>query len=504
MKEEYKIDFLPLLEERSGVNYSKSMNPEEKVNYLVQNLRLTINNHKFLHDMTASNTLDYKSFPFLKNEYDINKDNFKGEGAAIVDLLRRLNEEKEGISFEKYDLKDLSGFFQDDQSELKNKLKQNAHCISIVTIDDKKYIIDCAYRQFFPSQDEKQEQDSERVDLSSLCLNDEKRKNVAEHVLKYGFVEATPGNLKIYMDTFIEAIAKDKNIKFPSEEDYIEKIKGKTITGDLPTKQITEQCNINQGLRQYYFEKRKEEQNSDKKNNYMKICNSLVSYHPRGFSIIEKDGKEYIKGNIGGLQGVEDKRLDEQLRKKIYLILAKVQRGEIEFTEKNLKLYIDAFLILVSGDINIERPTIEQYNDILEIDKFKKYGAVTDTYIIDSEPYIINDYQYDQFDEKMSAEEKLTSIVQKERHLLMNGRNLMAESLIGDCEDSTARVSFDCASKGFTDTHYLFPGFYLDEGAIGHNCTITTLDGKSYLIDCTYRQFFIKDNKEYPRYVYDS
>lgn len=497
------INTIPILDRTIGLNYNETMNPEEKINHLVQNLRLTIDNHHQLHDVTGAKSLDYRKYPFQKNEYDIKQDNLLGEGAATVDLLRRLNWEKDEISFEKYDIRHLSDFYPDAQDELRNRLEKNTHSISIVTIKDKKYIVDCTYRQFFSSQDEKQKKDSEHIDLSELCVNSEERKKIAEQVLRYGWIEATPENIKKYMDIFIDAAAGGINISFPTEQDYVDSIKGTIISGDIPEKKITEGCTINQGLRQYYINKSKEEQNKDKKRLYQKIRNALA-FQNRSFSIIEKQGKYYIKGNIGSLDYDEDKNIDQQLKQKIYVILKKAQDGEIEFTEKNLKLYMDAFLILVSGDKTVERPTIDEYNEILGLSTLKKFGTVTDTYIIDSEPYIMNDFHNNQFNQKMSPEEKLTNIVQKERHFLMKSRNLMAESLIGDCEDSMARISFDCASKGFTNTHYLFPAFYLDNGAKGHNCTITTLNGENYLIDCTYRQFFIKSNEnDNPRNIYD-
>ncbi len=493
----------PLLDRNIGLNYAQTMTPEEKVNYLVQNLRLTIDSHKQLHDVTGAKTLDYKRYPFQKNEYDIEEDDLLGEGPAVVDLLRRLNWEKDEISFEKYDIKHLGDFYSDTQDELRNRLEKNTHSVSIVTIKDKKYIVDCAYRQFFPSQDKKQNKDSEHIDLSELCVNSEERKKIAEQVLRYGWLEATPENIKKYMDMFIEVAARSENTNFPTEQDYAKNIKGEIISGDIPEKKITEGCTINKGLRQYYLNKSKKEENKDKRRLYYKIRNALA-FQNRSFSIIEKQGKYYIKGNIGSLDYDEDKNIDKQLKQIIYVILKKVQDGEIEFTEKNLKLYIDAFLILVSGDKNVERPTIEEYNEILGLDDLKKFSTVTDRYILDSEPYIMDDFDRNQFNEKMSPEEKLTSIVQKERHFLMKSRNLMTESLIGDCEDSMARITFDCASKGFTNTHYLFPAFYLDNGAKGHNCTITTLDNKNYLIDCTYRQFFTKSNEnDNPRDIYD-
>lgn len=498
------INTIPILDRSVALNYDVTMSPEEKVNYLVQNLRLTIDSHKHLHDITASKSIDYRKYPFKKNEYDIKQDNLLGEGAAVVDLLRRINWGKDDISFEKYDIKHLGDFYPDGEDGVKNRLNRNTHSISIVAIGDKKYIVDCTYRQFFLSQDRKKNQNSEHIDLSELCINNEQRKTLAEQILRYGWIEATPENVKQYMDMFIEATIGNENINFPTEEDYAKNFRGEIISGDIPERKVTEGCTINKGLRQYYINKSKNEEDKDKKILYQKIRNSLA-FQNRGFSIIAKNGKQYIKGNIGSFDFYEDPNMDPELKQKIYTVLKKVQNGEIEFTEQSLKLYIDAYLILVSGDKNVERPTLEEYKEILGLDSLKKFGTVADTYIIDSEPYIMDNFDKNQFNQEMTAEEKLTSIVQEERQFLMQSRNVMTESLIGDCEDSTARVSLSCASKGLADTHYLFPGFYLENGVKGHNCTITTVDGKNYLIDCTYRQFFTKTNENSnPRDIYDS
>lgn len=144
------IDTMPALNRSVGLNYSNTMSPEEKINYLVQNLRLVLSNQKRLDIMTGDSKLDYKQFPFTQKSYDIQQDDFRGEGKAIVDLLRRLNWEKKGIIFEKYDISSLSELIPEQQSQLRDNLQQNTHSISIVAIGDKKYIVDCAYRQFFP------------------------------------------------------------------------------------------------------------------------------------------------------------------------------------------------------------------------------------------------------------------------------------------------------------------------------------------------------------------
>lgn len=88
------IDTIPVIDKKVALNYDKSMTPEQKINYLVQHLRVTINNHACLHDTTGARALDYKKFPFKNNKYDIEKDDFREESEAIVDLLRRLNWEK--------------------------------------------------------------------------------------------------------------------------------------------------------------------------------------------------------------------------------------------------------------------------------------------------------------------------------------------------------------------------------------------------------------------------
>ena len=80
------------------------MNADKKINFLVQNLRYTINNQRNLNILTNPPKLDYTRFPFSKKEYDILNDNFKDEGNSVVDLLRKLNWDKGEIEFEKYKL----------------------------------------------------------------------------------------------------------------------------------------------------------------------------------------------------------------------------------------------------------------------------------------------------------------------------------------------------------------------------------------------------------------
>ena len=169
-----------------------------------------------------------------------------------------------------------------------------------------------------------------------------------------------------------------------------------------------------------------------------------------------------------------------------------------EYTPDLLKTYLNNLIKENSENENIPLPTLEDYNKFLSItDKNSKF-------IIDSIPDIKKDFDLIEYNENMSAEEKLESIVQKERKELSKFRDIEKDNLAGDCEDSTRRVIKDCTSKGLEDAIYFSPDRYASgykKGAgknnkvEGHNCTIVNIDGQSYLIDCTYRQFFVKENE---------
>lgn len=47
------IDTMPAFDRSVGLNYSNTMSSEEKINYLVQNLRLVLSNQKRLDIMTG-------------------------------------------------------------------------------------------------------------------------------------------------------------------------------------------------------------------------------------------------------------------------------------------------------------------------------------------------------------------------------------------------------------------------------------------------------------------
>lgn len=454
------IDTIPVLDQSVALNYNSTMSSKEKVNYLTQNLRLTMNNLKNLAKWTNSTCLDTKWTPFKKNDYDIEQDNFSGEGRAITELLIRMHTEKQGISFEEFDISSFAELCPKENVILKTNLQNNTHCFAIVTIGEKRYIIDCAYRQFFETENNGDKQ--ETLDLKEAMSYDEQTKELAEQILRYGWIEATPENIKRYLDGFIQATAKEKEVKLPTEQEYMDNIERKNLNtnGKIIRKYEIKELwklyvkiwspNISDEILDFMTEHR---------NIFSKIKNNLV-FSADTFSIVSSNGKKYIR----------------------------TKREDIEFTPENLKAYLDSILIKAGESEDIVTPSIQEYYNLYPCD-----GPVKKSYkyIMDSEPYIPNtQIQNDDFSEEMSEEEKIRSIVQKERRYLMKDNDLATANLAGECEDSTLRVLIDSISKGFKEVTVLFPGTYLEKGSAGHNCSIVNSNEKSYLIDCTYRQFF--------------
>lgn len=459
----------PLLDRDMGLNYAQTMTPEEKVNYLVQNLRLTVGNLKNLSNWTNSTCLDTKWTPFKKNDYDVEQESFRGEGRSLTEMLIRMHSEKQDISFEKVDLSSLAKLISQENIILKRKLQNNTHSFAIATIGEKKYIIDCAYRQFFQTADNDEKE--ETLELVAIMSCDKKRKKLAQQILKSGWIEATPENLKEYLNGFIEATAGNKDVKLPTEQKYIDIIDGKTLSSTEKTiykyeiKELWKlylkdwSPNISDEILDFMTQHR---------DIFIKIKNNLV-FSPGTFSIIVSDGKKYIRPNNEDFELVSESE-------------------DIDFTPENLKTYLDSILRQAGESEEIVTPSIQEYQSLYPCGNPVKKSY---KYIIESEPYILDTkFQSDDFSVKMSDEEKITSIVQKERRHLMKENNLITDSLAGECEDSTLRVLMDSTSKGFKNATCLFPGAYLEKGSAGHNCTIANLNGKSYLIDCTYRQFF--------------
>lgn len=476
MESTYILDTKLLINDNIALNYNRDMDTNQKINYLIQNLRYTINNQKNLSSITGATSLDYNLFPFRKKEYDIQNNSFKGEGQAIVDLLRRLNWDKTGITFEKYDISNLSNIV--DSEQLKKKLGESKHSVSLVSIDDKKFIVDCAYKQFFSLLNNDNYGDINLKCAGMFMLRNEESRKVAEQILKYGFIEATPENLKTYMDGFILAAGNSEELQTPTIEEYEKKIKGQV---QRDSGKVENEYGFSELWKLY--SKKWFPDNSERLLNFgdnnSTIRNNLkrkLAFSDEKFQIITNGEKKYIR----------------------------TKNGDIEFSLENLKAYLDHVIIQAACDKSdvssavikkIEEqekdfitPSIEEY---LRLYPCAETSKMYSNFIVESEPYIDGDVLED-YNEQMSVEEKLMSIVQKERKYLMKSCDLIHESLAGECEDSSSRVILDCTSKGFKDTTYLAPNKYV--GGEGHNCTIANLNGKSYLIDCTYRQFFVKGN----------
>lgn len=134
-----------------------------------------------------------------------------------------MHEEKPGISFEKIDISSLAKLCLEENMNLKKNLQNNTHSFAISTIGEKRYIIDCAYRQFF--QTEENGEKTETLDLQETMSYDEQRKILTEHILKYGWIEATPENIKAYMDGFEMGKRKSFEETGISAEEYIKRLK---------------------------------------------------------------------------------------------------------------------------------------------------------------------------------------------------------------------------------------------------------------------------------------
>ena len=84
--------------------------------------------------------------------------------------------------------------------------KQGYHYFNILSLNNKQYIIDLSYKQFF----KKNTNFLEEIGVLNLCscspgsfmLMDDERKKVAQEILKNGFVELIGDNFKLYCDGF--------------------------------------------------------------------------------------------------------------------------------------------------------------------------------------------------------------------------------------------------------------------------------------------------------------
>lgn len=80
------------------------------------------------------------------------------------------------------------------------------HYFDIVTFKDKKYIVDCSYRQFFSLRRNIPEclgvMDFDTLNLGYYMVNSSEKREIAEKIVKEGFIELTEHNFKHYLDGF--------------------------------------------------------------------------------------------------------------------------------------------------------------------------------------------------------------------------------------------------------------------------------------------------------------
>ena len=80
------------------------------------------------------------------------------------------------------------------------------HAFNIVKLDDKYYLIDCTYRQFFTTSGNFLERIgiiyTSGCKVGTFAIMNEERKLIASKLLKKGYIELTDDNLKLYLDPF--------------------------------------------------------------------------------------------------------------------------------------------------------------------------------------------------------------------------------------------------------------------------------------------------------------
>ena len=187
----YIIESAPVIDE--NIAYKDEMSSDEKANYLAQRIRQLLVDSEKNH---------------RRIDYDLSMDNLRGECRNTTKLLL---EECNELSVQALMRRGTSSPIIADGFDTKFDLgitENDNHSFGIVEIDGKKYIIDCTYRQFFSV--------SKNIDYGSVrdagryMLADEQRRSLSEQLLKYGFIEATPENLKMYLDGFVLADRKCK------------------------------------------------------------------------------------------------------------------------------------------------------------------------------------------------------------------------------------------------------------------------------------------------------
>jgi len=97
------------------------------------------------------------------------------------------------------------------------------HYASLIQLNNKKYLVDITYRQFFMIN----QNNINRIGVPYLnscnpgffMMNNDSYKEIAQHLLNFGWIEATEPNLKAYFDGF--AISFRNGIYYEDMKDFI-------------------------------------------------------------------------------------------------------------------------------------------------------------------------------------------------------------------------------------------------------------------------------------------
>ena len=195
-------DTAPVIDAKSRIYYSKDDQPEKIVNHIVQKIRYNLFNSK----------IDRESSWVKPPIFDSNDDSLVGEcihtTEKVVKLAKRM-----GLVVKAYRTQDII----DEENLLEG------HAFAIIEIGGKKWIIDCTYRQFFSLAMNGELRRffrpyKKNISMGEKVLLNEQSLEMAKQLLHYGWVEATPENIKLYLDTFV----KD-GLEY-SKEEYINKL----------------------------------------------------------------------------------------------------------------------------------------------------------------------------------------------------------------------------------------------------------------------------------------
>lgn len=160
------------------------LNDEEKLDYIVWMTRRAMLEH--FHDYDKS----IKSLNGLHLTNECKKTSY-----LVNDLCRALGVKSKVVK--------IPAAFSD---EINLYNGSGFHYFVLVDINDKEYIVDCTYRQFFRLENN----NIDRLGVIGLCgcdpgvfmMQNKDRKNVALAILKNGWVRCTEENFKHYLDGF--------------------------------------------------------------------------------------------------------------------------------------------------------------------------------------------------------------------------------------------------------------------------------------------------------------